>query len=233
MELRTLRYHAIAVAILIFIFFIISTLASNLVVPTRYTIDKTAPMYLDYAYYIDETKTKTFDTIINQPELLTHQPFSDVPWSFSQQNYWLFLDLENKSLNKQNVVAHFDNPMVDHLTVYRLDKNNKLIETYKLGDKEEALSLFEYSVPHIRFLVERKSSQRLVIKIDTIGISKTPVNLYRDKEFIDLVRSQTGIWGIFVGVLLMAALYNLVLYFGIKDRVYLIYIGYIVSAITL
>ncbi|GAB0109910.1 hypothetical protein PA7559_11780 [Pseudoalteromonas distincta] len=190
-------------------------------------------MYLDYAYYIDETKTKTFDTIINQPELLTHQPFSDVPWSFSQQNYWLFLDLENKSLNKQNVVAHFDNPMVDHLTVYRLDKNNKLIETYKLGDKEEALSLFEYSVPHIRFLVERKSSQRLVIKIDTIGISKTPVNLYRDKEFIDLVRSQTGIWGIFVGVLLMAALYNLVLYFGIKDRVYLIYIGYIVSAITL
>lgn len=233
MELRTLRYHAIAVAILIFIFFIISTLASNLVVPTRYTIDKTAPMYLDYAYYIDETKTKTFDTIINQPELLTHQPFSDVPWSFSQQNYWLFLDLENKSLNKQNVVAHFDNPMVDHLTVYRLDKNNKLIETYKLGDKEEALSLFEYSVPHIRFLVERKSSQRLVIKIDTIGISKTPVNLYRDKEFIDLVRSQAGIWGIFVGVLLMAALYNLVLYFGIKDRVYLIYIGYIVSAITL
>lgn len=164
MELRTLRYHAIAVAILIFIFFIISTLASNLVVPTRYTIDKTAPMYLDYAYYIDKTKTKTFDTIINQPELLTHQPFSDVPWSFSQQNYWLFLDLENKSLNKQNVVAHFDNPMVDHLTVYRLDKNNKLVETYKLGDKEEALSLFEYSVPHIRFLVERKSSQRLVIK---------------------------------------------------------------------
>ena len=57
--------------------------------------------------------------------------------------------------------------------------------------------------------------------------------MYRDKEFIDLVRSQTGIWGIFVGVLLMAALYNLVLYFGIKDRVYLIYIGYIVSAITL
>lgn len=233
MELRTLRYHAIAVAILVLIFFIISTLASNLVVPTRYTIDKTAPVYLDYAYYIDETKSLTFNDVITQPQLLTHQKFSEIPWSFTQQNYWLFLDLENKSFKKENVVAHFDNPMVDHLTIFRLNKNNQLIDTYKLGDKEQALTLFQYSVPHIRFSLESKSSQRLVMKIDTIGISKTPVNLYRDKEFIDLVRSQTGIWGIFVGVLLMAALYNLVLYFGIKDRVYLIYIGYIISAIIL
>ncbi|MDQ2043387.1 EAL domain-containing protein [Pseudoalteromonas sp. 20-92] len=233
MELRTLRYHAIAVAILVLIFFIISTLASNLVVPTRYTIDKTAPVYLDYAYYIDETKSLTFNDVITQPQLLTHQKFSEIPWSFTQQNYWLFLDLENKSFKKENVVAHFDNPMVDHLTIFRLNKNNQLMDTYKLGDKEQALTLFQYSVPHIRFSLESKSSQRLVMKIDTIGISKTPVNLYRDKEFIDLVRSQTGIWGIFVGVLLMAALYNLVLYFGIKDRVYLIYIGYIISAIIL
>lgn len=233
MELKTLRYHAVAVAILILIFYIISTLASNLVVPTRYTIDKTAPVYLDYAYYLDDTKSLTFDDVVSQPELLTHQPLTDIPWSFTQQNYWLFVDLENKSLHKQNIVAHFDNPMVDHLSIYRLTKNNKLIDTYKLGDKEEALTLFQYSVPHIRFSLASKSSERLVLKIDTLGISKTPVNLYRDKEFIDLMRSQTGIWGIFAGVLLMAALYNLVLYFGIKDRVYLIYIGYILSALTL
>ncbi|WP_405602470.1 MULTISPECIES: EAL domain-containing protein [unclassified Pseudoalteromonas] len=233
MELRTLRYNAIAVAILIFIFFIISTLTSNLVMPTRYTIDKTAPVYLDYAYYIDEKKTLTLNDIVSQPNLLIHDSFSEIPWSFAQQNYWLFLDLENKSLKKENIVAHFDNPMVDHLTIYHLTKNNEIINTFRLGDKEELLSLFQYSVPHIRFSLDSRTSQRLVLKIDTIGISKTPVNLYRDKEFIDLVRSQTGIWGIFVGVLLMAALYNLVLYFGIKDRVYLIYIGYIISAITM
>ena len=233
MELRTLRYHSLAVAILIFIFFIINTLASNLVVPTRYTIDKTSPMYLNHAYYIDETKNQTFDAIIKQPNLLTHAPFSEIPWSFTQQNYWLFLDLENKSQKNQKVVAHFDNPMADHLTIYRLDKNNHILQTYKLGDREKKLTLFQYSVPHINFLMEQKSTQRLVIKIDTVGISKTPINLYRDKEFVDLMRSQTGIWGIFAGVLLMAALYNLVLYFGIKDRVYLVYIGYIISALIL
>ena len=222
-----------AVAILVFIFFIISTLASNLVVPTRYTVEKTTPVYLDYAYYIDENKTGSLKDIIASPNQLTNKSFSDIPWSFKQQNYWLFIDLENKSLYEQDIVAHFDNPMVDHLSIYRLTPNNELIETYKLGDKEESLSLFQYSVPHIRFSLPSKSIERLAIKIDTTGISKTPVNLYRYKEFVDLVRSQTGIWGIFAGVLLMAALYNLVLYFGIKDRVYLIYIGYIMSALCL
>ncbi len=233
METKTLRYHAAAIAILIFIFYIISTLASNLVVPTRYTIDKTTPVYLDFAYYIDESKSHTLNDIILNPELITHQPLTDIQWSFKQQNYWLFIDLENKSLDAQDIVAHFDNPMVDHLSVYRLNKRNELIESYKLGDKVKSLTLFQYSVPHIRFALESKTTERLAIKIDTTGISKTPVNLYRHKEFVDLVRSQTGIWGIFAGVLLMAALYNLVLYFGIKDRVYLVYIGYIISALCL
>ena len=119
METKTLRYHAAAIAILIFILYIISTLASNLVVPTRYTIDKTTPVYLDFAYYIDESKSHTLNDIILNPELITHQPLTDIQWSFKQQNYWLFIDLETKRLDAQDIVAHFDNPMVDHLSVYR------------------------------------------------------------------------------------------------------------------
>lgn len=228
-----MRYHAIAVVILIFIFFVISTLSTNFVMPSRYTIDKITPVYLDHAYYIDETKAQSFKDIMNKQGQFIQQAFDTIPWSFKQQNYWLRLDLENKSSRLEDVVVHFDNPMVDHLTIYRLNNNNQLLDTYKLGDKEPRLTLFKYSVPHIRFNLEGQSSQRFIIKIDTVGISKTPVHLYRHKEFVELVRSQTGIWGIFVGVLLMASLYNLLLYFGIKDRVYLVYIGYIISAIAL
>ncbi|TMO96909.1 diguanylate phosphodiesterase [Pseudoalteromonas sp. S3260] len=233
MEFKTLRYHAVAVVILIFIFFIISTLATNFVMPSRYTIDKITPVYLDHAYYIDKSKTQSFEEVMTKQVLFTQQEFNDIPWSFEQQNYWLRLDLENKSSQQEDVVAHFDNPMVDHLTIYRLNSNNQLLDTYKLGDKEPRLTLFKYSVPHIRFNLDGQSTHRLIIKIDTVGISKTPIHLYRHNVFVDLVRSQTGIWGIFTGVLLMASLYNLLLYFGIKDRVYLVYIGYIISAIAL
>ena len=125
-----MRYHAVAVVILIFIFFIISTLATNFVMPSRYTIDKITPVYLDHAYYIDKSKTQSFAEVMTKQALFTQQEFNDIPWSFEQQNYWLRLDLENKSSQQEDVVAHFDNPMVDHLTIYRLNKSIRLSLIY-------------------------------------------------------------------------------------------------------
>jgi EAL domain-containing protein (putative c-di-GMP-specific phosphodiesterase class I)/GGDEF domain-containing protein len=233
MDLKTLRYHTLAVALLLFILFIIGTLISHLVTPTKYTLTKTSPVNIQPAYFIDTTKKYTVNELITAPEKFTYQPLSTINWGFTQQHYWLQLELTNKSTLAQDIVAHLDNPMADHLTIYELGQNNVILKTHYLGDKEKGLSLFQYSVPHIRFSLTGKTKQRLLIKVDTVGISKTPIILYENKEFIELVRSQSNIWGMFVGVLLMAALYNLILYFGIKDRVYLIYIGYIISATTL
>ena len=102
-----------------------------------------------------------------------------------------------------------------------------------LGDKVPDLSLFKYSTPHTSFTLNGNEQTSIIIKVDTVGISKTPINIYGKNEFQDLVRAQVGVWGIFIGVLIMAALYNPVLFFGIRDRVYLIYIGYIISALLL
>ncbi|MBB1293804.1 EAL domain-containing protein [Pseudoalteromonas sp. SR41-4] len=233
MKNNHLRYRFIAVLILLFLFYVIANFASHLVTPTRYTIDKTTPIYLSQSYLIDDTKNLHTQQILDNLNSFTAKPFEHIDWNFTPRNYWLLVDLDNRSQQNEKIVAHFDNPMVDHLTVYHLDSHNNIITTTRLGDLESELSLFQYSVPHIRLTITAQSKQKLLLKVDTTGISKTPVNLYGEAEFQDLTRSQTAIWGIFVGVLIMAALYNLVLFFGIKDRVYLIYIGYIISAIIL
>lgn len=233
MKNNYLRYHFIAVLILLVLFYVIATLAGHLATPTKYTIDKTTPIYLSHSYFIDETKKLPTHQIIDNLDDFTVGSFADINWNFTPRNYWLLVELENRSQQNEKIVAHFDNPMVDHLTIYHLDKSNHIITTTQLGDLTPELTRFEYSVPHIRLTVTPKNKQKLLLKIDTTGISKTPINLYGETEFQDLTRSQTAIWGIFVGVLIMAALYNLVLFFGIKDRVYLIYIGYIFSAIIL
>lgn len=213
--------------------FIIHTFANHLATPTRYTIDKTTAIYLDQAYRIDPTKSLTLNSFLNEADELIHEPFSTIPWQLAPQDYWLSMKLDNRSAAKKELFAHFDNPMIDYLTVYQLDDQGHLLHTFNLGDRQEQLSLFEYSVPHIEIAIAAQSQSYLVFKIDTTGISKTPINLYGKAEFKDLLRAQAAIWGIFVGVLVMAALYNLVLYYGIRDRVYLIYIGYIISALVL
>lgn len=215
------------------LFYVIANLAGHLATPTKYTIDKTTPIYLSHSYFIDETKSLPTRYILDNLDDFTKGSFADIDWNFTPRNYWLLVELDNRSQQNEKIVAHFDNPMVDHLTAYHLDKSNHIITATQLGDLTPELTHFEYSVPHLRLTVAPHNKQKLLIKINTTGISKTPINLYRETEFQDLTRSQTAIWGIFVGVLIMAALYNLVLFFGIKDRVYLIYIGYIISAIIL
>ncbi|NMR26271.1 EAL domain-containing protein [Pseudoalteromonas sp. NEC-BIFX-2020_015] len=233
MKHHSLSYHFIAIFILFVLLFVIGNYASHLATPTKYTIDKTTAIYLKYAYFIDPTKKHSLEQVITQPDAMIYKPFTEIDWNFESRNYWLIIELDNRNTSKEKIVAHFDNPMVDQLNVYHLDKHNNIIHQTTLGDTELGLSLLQYSVPHIRLSLPAQSKQKLVLKIDTTGISKTPVNLYGEAEFQELTRSQTAIWGIFVGVLIMAALYNLVLFFGIRDRVYLVYIGYIISAIIL
>jgi EAL domain-containing protein (putative c-di-GMP-specific phosphodiesterase class I)/GGDEF domain-containing protein len=201
--------------------------------PTRYTIDKTAPVYSQNAYRIDETKSLTLSQFLSEPSKLEKKPFKHIEWDLAAKDYWLKLDLENRQPHPIDLFIHFDNPMVDYLTVYQLNEQQQLISTIELGDKVSGLSLFQYSTPHTSLTLKGSEKVSLVIKVDTVGISKTPINIYGKKEFQDLLRSQAGIWGIFIGVLIMAALYNLVLFLGIRDRVYLIYIGYIISALLL
>ncbi|WP_392344516.1 EAL domain-containing protein [Pseudoalteromonas prydzensis] len=233
MEQQPFKYHIIALFILSILVFIIYTFANHLATPTRYTINKTAAVYLEQSYRIDPSKSLTLAKFLNDPDARISEPFDTIAWGLKSQDYWLLMKLENKSAESKQLFAHFDNPMIDYLTVYQIDNQGQLVNTFNLGDRQEQLSLFEYSVPHISFAIAAQSHSLLIIKIDTTGISKTPINLYGEAEFKDLLRAQTAIWGIFVGVLIMAALYNLVLYFGIRDRVYLIYIGYILSALIL
>ncbi len=233
MNSKTLKYHFLSFFILAILFFIICTLSSHLASPTRYTIDKTAPVYSQNAYRIDETKSLTLLQFLSEPSKLEKKPFKHIEWDLAAKDYWLKLDLENRQPHPIDLFIHFDNPMVDYLTVYQLNEQQQLISTIELGDKVSGLSLFQYSTPHTSLTLKGSEKVSLVIKVDTVGISKTPINIYGKKEFQDLLRSQAGIWGIFIGVLIMAALYNLVLFLGIRDRVYLIYIGYILSALLL
>lgn len=233
MNNKTLKYHFVSFFILATLFFIITTLSTHLASPTRYTIDKTAPVYTHTAYRIDDTESLTLKELLSEPKKLIEQPFEYIEWDLAAKDYWLKLDLENRQSKVIDLFIHFDNPMVDYLTLFELDADQKLIKKTRLGDKVTGLNLFQYSTPHALLTLQANEQTTLVVKIDTVGISKTPIKIYGKNEFQHLIRSQVGIWGIFIGVLIMAALYNLVLFFGIRDRVYLIYIGYIISALLL
>ncbi len=218
-----------------FLLFLILTSAIMLIVsigdPISDRIERTHPVYTQTSYLVDEQDNLSWQQVISHPEL-TSAPLALVPWELGEQSYWLKITFHNRAKERISLVSHFDNPMVDKLSIWLLKDGNR-IDSQLLGDTIKGLSKTDYAFPHYAFSIEEKEKITLLVKIRTNGIAKTPINTYQVENFQKLQQSSYLIWGIFIGVAVMISLYNIVLYTTIKDPVYLAYISYIAATLIL
>lgn len=220
----------ISMLVIVSIFLSLSYLIVNISDPTDNGLVSNEKLNIEQSFIIDKTKSLSVFQAYRSPMQLTTQ--EHIPWSFADQVYWLKIALQNNTNHPYQLMIHFDNPMVDNLTVYEF-KNAHLYKQQKLGWQETRLDLIERSILQYPLNIEPQHTSELLIKIETTGIAKTPVIIYQDHDFVQLIRSSHLIWGALIGILCMIALYNLVLFYSIKDRVYLIYIGYLISILAL
>jgi EAL domain-containing protein (putative c-di-GMP-specific phosphodiesterase class I)/GGDEF domain-containing protein len=218
---------SVASLILMSLFF----LATNAINPTANAIVSNSQLSIQHSFIVDPYNQ--FD-ISNMSKL----PFAsnrgkNVPWTFGDQGYWLKYTLANHTNDDKELVMHLDNPMLNNLVVYQVDSQHRVLKKRSLGWKNQSLSLLNRSTSNFKFNLAAQSSDNLYIHLSTQGITKTPVTLYSPDDFQAYVRSIHIIWGAFIGIICMIALYNLVIYSGLKEPVYLIYIMYLMSVLSL
>jgi EAL domain-containing protein (putative c-di-GMP-specific phosphodiesterase class I)/GGDEF domain-containing protein len=189
-------------------------------------------LQIDEAFLVDTSSKLTLSQLLADKTQLVQQPLADIPWSFNQQAYWIHLKIHNNNSSVVDIVSHFSNPMLEQLTIYQMLANERIKEK-SLGWQVPQLNRLERSIPSYEIKVPAQDSVELYIRIATEGIAKTPINLYLKDDFSNLVRFTFLIWGSFVGILITMSLYNLVLFLGLKDNVYLLYIGYITSVLMM
>jgi len=187
---------------------------------------------IDEAYLIDRTSEQSLDQVLSKPQQFINLPLADIPWSFTQQAYWIRLSLQNTGKQPIDLVSHFSNPMLEQLTIYRIDKEETVLAR-SLGWQEQGLNRIDRSFPSYSFSLESGKQTELYIRIATEGIAKTPIRIYYKDDFSSLISFSFLIWGSFVGILIAMSLYNLVLFWGLKDSIYLVYIGYITSVLMM
>ena len=206
-------------------------LALNTLNPTAHALQSTKNFTIQTFFLIDPDNNLQLADIYNATFISNLR--QKTPWRFSTQSYWLKYALENNSPRAENFIMHLDNAMLDNLLVYQVDHDNHLIKQRSLGWKNQHLSLLNKSINNFKFEIAAFSRNDIYIQIQTQGITKTPINIYKPEYFQEYARSVHLIWGSFVGIILMMALYNLVIYYGLKKPIYLIYIFYLTSVLTL
>jgi EAL domain-containing protein (putative c-di-GMP-specific phosphodiesterase class I)/GGDEF domain-containing protein len=186
-----------------------------------------------FSYLIDNNNNFDIKTLVNDGSKLaefTESAANDIPFDLGHQSYWVKINISNNTYSNQQLVLHADNSMLAFFDVYKVNpilKSTQLITKQKPTlDQETLLAIF----PHIEFQLDANSTLELLAHVKSNGPPNVPLVLYHQDAFEKRADYAQIVYGIFIGIILLMTTYNFVLYFAIQDKVYLVYIGYLLSA---
>ncbi|MBL4741624.1 MAG: hypothetical protein COB75_01630 [Idiomarina sp.] len=158
---------------------------------------------LDIWYLSSEQQLTLADVYDN--DSVTWEPLQSQRASFgyTKDEYWFRLSIENASYDR---VLHLGYPLIDYLNLYWVKAND--ITTYKLGDRQpyyqRPILTSEFSVP-----IPAGQAGVMYISARTESSMRLPLSMRSETQFFDTQMQKRLAEGIYFGVLLCMAVYNL------------------------
>lgn len=144
---------------------------------------------------------------------------------------WLALKINNTDESIKNMVLEVGDPHINTLEVYKISDT-----TFEyLGTAGDLQKFYDRTIADNNFVfpfaLNPLESLTLLLKIDNRG--NTTIMPFSIKTFPDHYRSTVTeylIWGILTGVLLFVCIFSMVIWFSVKEKLFLFYSLYIFAA---
>ncbi len=156
------------------------------------------------------------------------KPIDKDKLSFSNSKYWHVLELTNHSSSAKEIVILFDNPTIDSLSIHRIEEGTPRTIA-SLGDKDNKVVKHQHAFPNFQFKISGNSTFKLLVGSETLGSHFLPIKAFERANFDRYKDAVYMLWGAFIGIVVLMSIYNLILFLGSGDKLYVLYIGYIVS----
>gem|GEM_PF-1364870 len=151
---------------------------------------------------------------------------------FSPYGFWFRVTLLNNSELAIRRIIQLDRPYVDILDVYLLDQagnEQKSLSHYSLGDwRPSSARVIDQQVMAVPISMEAQSSKVLYVYANNHGASAHFIfTLWKPLEFYDNKLKQDVMNLLFLGGSLSLVIYNLFLFFSLRQTSYLYYVAYV------
>lgn len=146
---------------------------------------------------------------------------------FKDGTFWMRFRISPEATRGQRLYLSLGNALVDKAVFYQFD-NSRLINTARAG---VLVSAADESVQDrdVVFSIPNDITENSDIYISARGVQQSFVPILRSEpDFNAHQRLEYLVFGMYFGVVVLMALYNLGLFFVVRDRVYLWYVGAIV-----
>ncbi len=156
---------------------------------------------------------------------------NNLNFGFTTDTYWYRFQLKHPRIRKSENsewVLELGYPPLDIVDIYVSKKGRTLL--YRTGDQRSPnralLSHRNYALP---LKIEPGEQVQLHLRVKTEGSHQVPISLWTAKSYFNKTERENLGFGIFYGVLLVMALYNLCIFTFVRDVAYIYYIATLVS----
>ena len=182
-------------------------------------------------FYIDKTGKLPFSEIkssavFSNPE----KSVSNLGWESG--NIWLRLKIDNQS-GKDALMLSIDYPLLDLFELYDADKEKPIQSVGLEMDQKKGFKnrQNQHQNPALYFEVPVNTSRELYFCIKNKGQTTLPLYLGSVEKIYETNTQGDIIFGIYLGIFLIMFLYNLFIFFSVREKSYLWYVFYILTVL--
>ncbi len=184
----------------------------------------------DFALVLeDETGEYGIDDIITPPLQQRFQPAEEgLEFGFSSSVFWLKFSVRNDLPDMANLVLNATYPLIDKMVLYRQTPQG--FEAQPLGDSfayhQRQIDLTSFA---FKLQLPPGETDTFYLAIESTSTLSIPLTLYTDHAFFEYLHDHQTYLGIFYGICFGLLAYNLFLYFAIREKSYIYYVGFVLA----
>lgn len=175
----------------------------------------------------DKTNTLSFDEVVKSKDF--KQSTEKVPnLGITENTYWIKFTVKNNTESRR-ILLQLQYPIIDEVEFYSPNIETKQYDKILTGEiypfKNREVNnqnyLFYLDIPQHQvytYYMKVKSGEQIQLPL-LLGAQK-PI-------FEDLIQKDL-VFGLYIGIILVMAIYNLFVYFTVRDKSYIYYVSYIV-----
>lgn len=179
----------------------------------------------------DREKTFTLSRIISDKnkKYFLHNTMHSPSFGFTGSAFWVQFTVPPEMLHKKNLLLELDYPLMDHADIYIPDSRGVYREkrygtlrpfsSRDLQHRNLVIKIPDDHTPDAAFYMRFENEDRM----------EFPMRLWTEEAFKHNIYLEQFILGIYYGILLVMMLYNLFIFFSVRDVSYLYYVLYILA----
>lgn len=181
----------------------------------------------------DPDRSWTLEIAVDPAEDGRYRPYtsSGLAGTQSESAFWVKLELAHMEAERRDLVLELEKPHLSQVTFYWIEgATGRLLKEVEAG---RSLPFKDRLVQHRNFIYPVSfapdSRQVIYMRIITDSYLQLPMKLWTAEGFAEKEQGTNLALGIFYGVMLGIALFNLFLFVVIRERVYLYYVLFVTA----